>query len=649
PLYEPLVAGRAQLAAMAPHVDLALGVSEYNAAELREAGYARPRVVPLVIEPERFGRDRADSATLERGRGAGTTVVTVSRVVPHKRIEDLLSLHAELLRIDPAARLWIVGGYNPSDGYFRMLTARAKGLPGVTFWGRVTHAQLVAAYRSASVFVSMSEHEGFGVPLIEAMACDLPVLAYAAAAVPETLGGHGIAFTEKRFSLLAELAHEVSQPSELRRRLIHGQRARLNTFSPQGVRRALGDALGPLLPEPRRASRSRVARGGRARRKVGVVISRYAAGSGGAERHAQAVAERLADTCEVTVLTTRATDHLVWDNALPEGPGVEGRVQVIRFESARPREIGRFNALSRTLFGRPLSRVDEERWIAEQGPSAPGLLRYLETEADRYDAFIFFQYLYAPTVFGLPTVSRKALLVPTAHDEPFFYFDTYGDIFEMPRALLCNTPEEESLIRRRYPAAARSRVVGVGMDSPPGDAARFRAKHGLRKPYLMYVGRLEDGKGIADLLTFHRRLRRVAPDAPDLVLAGVRSMKVEGPGVRYLGEISNEDRSDGLSGALATVVPSQFESLSLLALESFAQGTPILANARSDVLRGQVERSGAGALFSDEASFRRGVQTLAKAEPSMAKEARRYAARFTWDAVIKTYREEIERIAREVR
>jgi len=649
PLYEPLLSGRAQLAAMAPFTELALGVSAYNAAELNEAGFAKPQVVPLTVERERFEPERMDRALHAHLEGEGLTVVTVSRVVPHKRMEDLLSLHAELLRLDPRARLLIVGGYAAGDPYFRMLKARAATLPGVRFLGRLSHGGLVAAYRSAQLFVSMSEHEGFGVPLIEAMACDLPVLAYAAAAVPETLGGHGIAFTEKRFALLAELAREMGREGPLRDKILQGQQKRLQDFAPKAAQAALGR----LFPQPPPARKQpRVQRSGRraaSRPRVALVISRFGAGSGGAERHAEAVATHLGSFCEVRVLTTRAKDHLSWENEFPEGEdsevpaSVPWRVQ--RFSSVRPRRLRAFNALSRTLFGKGLDRLDEERWISEQGPSSPALLDHLERERDRYDAFIFFQYLYAPTVYGLPLVAQKSLLVPTAHEEPFFHFQAYRDVFSLPRTLICNTVEEEQLIRDRYPDAAPSRVVGVGIDTTLGDADRFRTRFGVKRPYLMYVGRVEGGKGIPELLKYHRKIWREQPDqAPELLLAGLRSMPVEGPGVRYLGPISERDKSDGLRGALATVVPSRFESLSLLALESFAQGTPILANDHSEVLRGQVQRSGAGMLFHDGPSFRAGLTAITARRQAMAAQGRAYAMGFTWKRVVEIYRQELERI-----
>jgi glycosyltransferase involved in cell wall biosynthesis len=644
PLAEALVAGRAQLAAMAPFVELAIGVSDFNSAELRAAGYRNVHTVPLFIEPQRFSLANADPAMLQRLEGPGPVVLSVSRVAPHKRFEDLLALHAELVRIRPEARLLLVGGYEPGGRYFKSLWRTARKLPGVHFLGRLSHAELVAAYRSANVFVSMSEHEGFGVPLIEAMAAEVPVLAFGAAAVPETLGGAGIAFDQKHFAFLSELVAEVSQSPELRQRLLAGQARRLAHFSAENSQKALARALGDTeAPRPRRSTRKPK------RPRVAVVVQRYGEVTGGAERHAQQLAEHLAPHFQLTLLTTTAKNHLTWENTFPPGPDEVDGLPVLRFPVTRTRNIRPFNTLSRSVFDKPNERLREEHWVAEQGPLCPGLLSHLETARDAYDGFIFFTYLYGPTVWGLPMVADRALLVPTAHDEPPIRFGVYADVFERPRALMCNTPEEISLIERFYPKHARARVVGVGVDRPKAQPARFREKHSMHRPYLLYVGRLEAGKGIPELLSHYRALKVRYEDAPDLVLAGEAHMELDGEGVRYVGRISEQDKHDALAGALAVVVPSRFESLSLLTLEAFAQSTPVLVNGHSEVLRGQVERSGAGRAYESLDSFITGLREVGEQRAAMGKKGLAYAKRHSWPKVVAAFQEELDRIVEEKR
>jgi glycosyltransferase involved in cell wall biosynthesis len=382
-----------------------------------------------------------------------------------------------------------------------------------------------------------------------------------------------------------------------------------------------------------------------AKPRVGLIVQRFGEVSGGAEKHAEMLAQHLAPEVDLTVLTTCARDHLTWENVFPAGLQYVGPFRVLRFPTSQPRQMRPFNALSRRLFGRAPSLLQQERWVAAQGPLVPGLLEHLEDEETAYDAFIGFTYLYTPMAWGLPLIASKALVVPTAHDEPPLAFDVYDDVFSRPQALLCNTPEEVTLIERRFPHHARTRVVGVGVDSAAADPSRFARKYGQSRSYVFYVGRIEAGKGIPDLLRHHAALTKSDPAAPDLLLAGEASMRVSGKRVRHLGRISDEDKFDGIAGALAVVVPSRLESLSLLALEAFAQGTPVIGNQASDVLAGQIRRSGAGATFRDGASFSEAVNAAVAHRASWSKRGRAFAAKHSWEAVLGIYREEIRRIA----
>lgn len=642
-LEEPLIAGRAQLAAMADFVDVSIGVSRFNARELEVAGHRNVKVVPLFVEPERFTAACTDARMLQRLSGAGRPrVVSVSRVVPHKRMEDLISLHAELRRVAPRAELWIVGGFAAGNAAFKKLKKQADALGGVTFLGRVSHAQLVSAYRSADVFVSMSEHEGFGVPLIEAMACDLPVLAFGAAAVPETMGGRGIVFDEKHFAALAELVQLITTDAAMREQVIAGQRARVAELSWRATRDALAQTV--------HLERSRgTARPKSTKPRVAIVVQRYGETlTGGAESHARQVAEQLAPHAKVEVLTTCAADHLTWANELPPGQSRDGDVVVRRFPVRRPRRMREFNRLSDQVFKGLQDFVTETHWLAEQGPVAPALFDFIAARSSEFDAFIFFTYLYAPTAWGVPLVADKALVVPTAHDEPPLAFGAMADVFESPRALLCNTPEESALIARRFPRAARRSVVGVGIEPRSGKPQRFKDHFGITGPYLLYLGRMEAGKGVVDLVRRHQALVSAFHDAPALVLAGAGDTKPSGTRVICTGRIDEQSKWDALAGALAVVVPSKYESLSLLTLEAFAVGTPVIGNAASDVVVGQLTRSGGGVPFvlDDDASFFEAVRRVGVERAAMGKAGKKYAAKARWDVVVGAYLEELERIRR---
>jgi glycosyltransferase involved in cell wall biosynthesis len=640
PAERSVLAGRAQLSGMAAHVSVAIGLSEFASSELSRSGYGEVHTVPLFVEAERFAEERADPALRARLDSGALTLVSVGPMTREAHLEDLLALHREVLRIRPDARLVIAGAVDPTLG---ALESEAARTPGVTMLGEVSHGERVAVYRSGSVLVSMREQDGSGVGLLEAMASEVPVLAYAAGAVTTTLGGAGVAFDEKRFALLAEVAMRLGTDPRLRGRVLSGQRRRLQALGPERSEERLSAALESAglgrPPRPRRPARRKP--------RVGIVVQRYGPGiTGGAEALAAQVVARLRTHWDIQVLTSCATDHLTWANALPAGESRVDGVSVLRFTNLRPRPMRELNARSRQLFGHSLDLGEEEAWMALQGPILPGLWRHLSERGGEYDGFVAFTYLFVSTAWSVPLVGDRTLLVPTAHDEEPLRFDAYAEVFERPRALLLLTPEELDLIDRRFPRHARARVVGVGVEPPAVEPGRFRTRFELPGDYLLFVGRVERGKGIPGLLEGYRRLRAALPDAPTLVLAGDASMDVRAEGVRMLGRVSEQDKWDGLAGALAAVVPSPRESLSLLALEAFAVGTPMLGNAVSDVLRGHVERSRAGGTFQDAASFVEAVARVRRERAAMARAARRYASRYRWERVVDAYREEMDAMVR---
>jgi glycosyltransferase involved in cell wall biosynthesis len=235
--------GREQLAGLAGHVELGLADSEFNRLELERAGFRRTGVLPIYLDFDRYRRP--PNGVLARLLQDGNhNLLFVGRVSPNKRHEDLIRLAGYWKRfIASDVRLLLVGKLPRRRHYFDALQALAyeQGFTPaeVVFTGHVAHDDLLACYASAAVFVSMSEHEGFGVPLLEAMLMDVPVLAYRAAAVPDTLGAAGLRFSEKRLPEVAELAHALASDLELRRAVLAGQRRRLAAFAPESVEGSL--------------------------------------------------------------------------------------------------------------------------------------------------------------------------------------------------------------------------------------------------------------------------------------------------------------------------------------------------------------------------------------------------------------------------
>jgi glycosyltransferase involved in cell wall biosynthesis len=240
---ERAVLGRQQLGRLAAAVELGMGVSAFNCAELVEAGCAAVAEVPILLDLELLDTP-PDPATLARYRDGRPTVLHVGRLVPNKRIDDLIKAHLWLTRLRPGARLLVVGG-GETNAYARGLRTLVQelGVPGVHFLGQVSNAALTACYRSASLYLCLSEHEGFCVPLVEAMYFGLPIVARAAAGVPGTLGAGGILLPRPDPVLTAELLARILGDDALRGALGARSHARLEAFRPAAVAERLRQAL----------------------------------------------------------------------------------------------------------------------------------------------------------------------------------------------------------------------------------------------------------------------------------------------------------------------------------------------------------------------------------------------------------------------
>jgi glycosyltransferase involved in cell wall biosynthesis len=250
-LFRLAALGRQELRSLVGHVDLALGDSEFNRQELEDLGFEPTGVLPIAVNTERITSAPRRPA-LEKILGDGLiNILFVGRIVPNKRIEDHIRLAETYKRyVDSYYRFIFVGRYDGLPRYYaqvRALISEFRMLPD-RFWftGPVPDDDLAAFYRWADVYVSLSEHEGFCVPLVEAMAADVPVLAYAAGAVPETLGGAGVLFEPKDLELAAELLGMLVYDRPVRQRVIEGQRRRLEDFAPPRIEARLMDIVATL-------------------------------------------------------------------------------------------------------------------------------------------------------------------------------------------------------------------------------------------------------------------------------------------------------------------------------------------------------------------------------------------------------------------
>lgn len=387
--------------------------------------------------------------------------------------------------------------------------------------------------------------------------------------------------------------------------------------------------------------------------RLGFVVQRYGSEvNGGAELLCRQVAERLVVRYDVEVLTTCAIDYSTWRNAYPPGRQELNGVKILRFPVDLERNPRFFYRLSLVTYAQRNKKVVprffknqlEECWMRAQGPYSSGLLHHLRQHQNGYRALIFFTYLYCTTYYGLPLAAQRALLVPTAHDEPPIYLDIFRKVFTAPRGILYNTFEERDFVQGLFANQhIPSDVAGLGIEIPSRiEEKTFSNKYGLEGPYLLYLGRIEESKGCDELIRWFLSWRNNLPTQLKLVLVGRSIMPLPSdPDLVVTGFVSDEEKWSAIAGAFAMVIPSPYESLSLTLLEGWACGKPALVNARCAVLKAHCLRSRAGLYYSNREEFMGGLEYLhdhSESAQRMGANGKAYVqANYTWDRVLPKY------------
>ena len=345
--------------------------------------------------------------------------------------------------------------------------------------------------------------------------------------------------------------------------------------------------------------------------KVAVVVQRYGPSiNGGAELHARYIAQRLARHGEVEVLTTCATDYVTWRNELPAGIEQVNGVAVRRFPVKHERDPRLFGRRQERVFAHRHSIGDELDWLDAEGPTSPALVDHITRHASEYAFCLFFSYRYYHAFYGARAAADRAILVPTAERDATIGLSIFHPLFRNVRAVMYNSPEERAMIHAvSGNEAVAGVVVGVGSDVPSNpQPGRFRQKYNIRGPFAVYVGRIDENKGCQELFEFFEDYLRDSYGKLSLVLIGNSLLPIpQHPRIRHLGFLNDTDKFDAMAAAELLFMPSYYESLSMVALEAWALGRPVLANGRCDVLKGQCIRSNAGLYYETLQEF---VETL---------------------------------------
>ncbi len=318
------------------------------------------------------------------------------------------------------------------------------------------------------------------------------------------------------------------------------------------------------------------------REKIAFVCQRYGSEvNGGSELICRQLAEKMTAYYDVEVYTTCAEDLFTWKNVYAQGTEVINGVKVRRYLVEKERDMEKFNQLGGKILFPIEERKSDERerkWIEEQGPVCRVLLKELEQEQKKYKAIIFVCYLYYLSVMGLPMGFDNAYLLPTLHDEPPVYLRHYDRAFEAAKGFIWNTMTERAFAYKRFPQikSLPGVIAGVGVDVPKGKLPALPEElTGI--PYLVYAGRIDPSKGCDKMIEFFVEYKKTPPGELKLALMGKTNMALpDQSDIVYLGFVSDELKFSVIRSAKALVLFSQFESLSIVVLESMVIGTKFL-------------------------------------------------------------------------
>jgi glycosyltransferase involved in cell wall biosynthesis len=351
-----------------------------------------------------------------------------------------------------------------------------------------------------------------------------------------------------------------------------------------------------------------------AKKKIGIIVQRYGIEiNGGAEYHARLIAEKMSQYFEVEVFTSTARDYITWKPHYPNKCELVNNIPVHRFPVQKPRNPKTFGQVQNLIFHDEHTLNDELQWLEEQGPYFPELLDTLEKREKEFAYYFFFSYRYYHSYHGVKRFKDKAVLVPTAEHDPVIYLRLFKDFFNMPGAIVYNSHEEKKMINKvSGNEKVLGDIVGIGSEIPEHfNPQSFRDKYNIREKYFIYIGRLDENKGVPELLRFYLRLLNEEAIDLTLVLMGKSVIDIpEHPRIKFLGFLLDEDKFDALSGAEFLVIPSQFESLSMVTLEAWAVGKPVAANGRTEVLQDQCRRSNAGLWYTNYDEFKKIILLL---------------------------------------
>ncbi len=372
------------------------------------------------------------------------------------------------------------------------------------------------------------------------------------------------------------------------------------------------------------------------KQKIAIIVQRYGAEvNGGAEVNCRLIAEALAIEYDVTVLTTCAKEYTTWKPEFSVGEYTENNVTIKRFANeprgskAKLRYI-RHKITSRLWYNYLLpskglrtfaeklfssikiSENDHNEWLKLQGPYSKTLVDFLSNNSDYFETFIFFSMLYYPTAVGIQYVKKKSILIPTLHNEKASFYPMYPKVINAAQWLFYGTEIEKQLAERIYDVSHKQNdIVGVGITVPKFNETSI-ATVSIKTDYILCLGRIDANKGSYELIDYFLKFKKNSNFKNlQLVMVGNASKPLKQfPDVIYTGFVDDYTKHQLLINCKCLIVPSKYESLSMVLLEAFYYKKPVMVNKHCDVLKYHIAKSKAGYSYTSYHEFEERLQIL---------------------------------------
>lgn len=386
-------------------------------------------------------------------------------------------------------------------------------------------------------------------------------------------------------------------------------------------------------------------------KKIGFVIPWYAENiPGGAEMETREVTKHLkAAGLDVEILTTCVKEFgSDWNkNYYPEGEEIVHNVPVKRFK-VRKRDTRAFAAVNTKLMNGTVPTAEEQQIFVDEMVNSPDLYKYIKKHSREYTAFVYIPYMFGTTYFGVKTCPEKAVLIPCFHDEAYVYMDIFRSLYSKAAGMIFNARPEYELTKRLYDIENMQTVVmGIGMDTDlTSDAAAFRKKFGISEPFIIYAGRKDAGKNVHTLVKYFSEYRKRRVTDLKLVLIGGGEIQIPADvrdHVIDLGFVDRQDKYDAIAASEFLCQPSKNESFSLVIMESWLCGRPVLVHEKCAVTANFAREAEGGLYFNDYFEFEGCTDFFLSKKDTAAQMGRNGCAyvkkNFDWDIIVDKYKE----------